>query len=365
MTAKRTIQAAVDGAAAGDVVLVTNGVYDAGISVYNGNNRVNLNKNNLILQALSSNPGDTLIVGAPDPGTGSLGPGAVRCISLQNDGTRVIGFTLTNGYTALTGAGEAGAAVKSWNTSTTNRMVVGCVIRDCTAYNSVVEGGVYRNSQFIDNVVSNTYVANYGNFDACEFTGNSTKYYIIGNSSASRSVISNNIARSGRLNYRVGFRNCLLADNHCGTASGASQVAWLCSLANCTLVDNEIGPGSYAINASTATNSIVRFNRRVDGKEYNFDNADTTFVNSCTAPLPALGSGTITDDPKFVDGEVGDYRLAPRSPCIDTGIPVSGMVSDLLGSPRPIDGNGDGTPTFDMGCYEMPSQPMGIVICIR
>ncbi|MBI5091798.1 MAG: hypothetical protein HZB26_05060 [Candidatus Hydrogenedentes bacterium] len=69
-----------------------------------------------------------------------------------------------------------------------------------------------------------------------------------------------------------------------------------------------------------------------------------------------------------VDFAVIDYRLAPDSPCLDTGRDTSAtefgsVTADILGAPRGSDGAGDG-PTgppapgdgsdYDMGAYEMP-----------
>ncbi len=49
-------------------------------------------------------------------------------------------------------------------------------------------------------------------------------------------------------------------------------------------------------------------------------------------------------DPKFADENNNNFRLAPTSPCINKGIAVAGITTDLLGIPR-------GTQP-DMGCYE-------------
>ncbi|MDD5679328.1 MAG: hypothetical protein PHW60_15265, partial [Kiritimatiellae bacterium] len=80
-TAKQTIQAAVDLAVANDLVLVTNGVYDKGGKAATAGstltNRV-YSPLAITIRAVSANPADTVIVGAPDPVTGSNGPAAIR-----------------------------------------------------------------------------------------------------------------------------------------------------------------------------------------------------------------------------------------------------------------------------------------------
>ena len=75
-TAATNIQDAVDVAAAGDVVVVTNGVYPGGVTVTKP----------LTLRSVNG-PQFTIINGG----------GTNRCVSLT-DGASLTGFTLTNGY---------------------------------------------------------------------------------------------------------------------------------------------------------------------------------------------------------------------------------------------------------------------------
>ena len=76
------------------------------------------------------------------------------------------------------------------------------------------------------------------------------------------------------------------------------------------------------------------------------------------------GGGNIDEDPMFVTPidpstaptTAGNLRLQTGSPAIDEGdnIFAAGVLTDLDGEPRIIDGNLDGTPTVDMGAYETP-----------
>jgi hypothetical protein len=45
---------------------------------------------------------------------------------------------------------------------------------------------------------------------------------------------------------------------------------------------------------------------------------------------------------------------SPQSPAIDTADNDMCPIDDILGTPRPLDGNGDGNKVCDMGAYEMP-----------
>ncbi|MCD4820440.1 MAG: hypothetical protein K8S23_17305 [Candidatus Cloacimonetes bacterium] len=77
-----------------------------------------------------------------------------------------------------------------------------------------------------------------------------------------------------------------------------------------------------------------------------------------------FGEGIIDAPPLFVGGDWDDplaYKLTENSPGVDAGTPdVSEMnlpMSDLLNNWRIWDGDGDGTSTIDIGCYEYDAPP--------
>jgi hypothetical protein len=61
---------------------------------------------------------------------------------------------------------------------------------------------------------------------------------------------------------------------------------------------------------------------------------------------------TNVGNPGFADPQLGDFHLLPSSPLVDAGDPDTPAGRDMDGSPRLVDGNGDGTARRDMGAFE-------------
>jgi hypothetical protein len=99
-TAASNIQDAIDSAEDGDIILVTNGLYNSGGKVMAGDltNRIALTRS-LTVQSING-PSATMIQGVWDPNTN--GPLAVRCAWLTN-GAVLNGFTLFGGATRTNG----------------------------------------------------------------------------------------------------------------------------------------------------------------------------------------------------------------------------------------------------------------------
>ena len=68
-------------------------------------------------------------------------------------------------------------------------------------------------------------------------------------------------------------------------------------------------------------------------------------------------------DPQFADAAAGDYRPAAGSPLVDAGLDAPALpglpATDLTGSPRLVDGNGDCLARLDLGAFELqaPTAP--------
>jgi hypothetical protein len=309
VTAKQTIQAAVDVAIDGDMVLVTNGVYAAGGAVappfepYNDGyivtnaltNRVCITK--AITVRSVNGAEETIIQGASD--NGANGPAAARCAHLAS-GAVLEGFTLTGGHTCAAGSGGwyldfyGGGALLF-----TNAVLNNCVLSKNSAH--AAGGGVFCND-------------------------------------------------GGALN------NCLLSGNTAGDGGGALVLGG--TLNNCTLSGNTArevltqygdtfgGAGGGALLYRGALNNSIVWGNTANN-ESNIGAYDgSTIRNTCSSPLPE-GEGNICADPMFVDAANGDFHLQIGSPCINAGNnSYATATNDLKENPRIING------TVDMGAYE-------------
>ena len=353
-TAATNIQQAVGTAAAGDVVVVTNGEYAGGVAVTKP----------LALRSVNG-PQFTVINGG----------GTNRCVSLTN-GASLSGFTLSNGYSS----GGDGGGVWSANAFLTNCVFVGNsatlmdtgnggnggganggTLYDCTltgnsvsgTYNSMVRAYSCGGGAFGCVLYNCTLAANNGHYGGgayggglynCTLTSNSALFGggAIESTLYNSTLTGNSAGMGGGVGDMSTLYDCTLTGNSASASAGGADYS---TLYNCTLTGNSaiiLGGGVYN---SRLYNCIVYFNAAFSSGE-NCD-ANSTLSNCCTLPLPVNGAGNITNAPLFVDYANGNVRLQSNSPCINAGNNAYvTTATDPDGNPRIAGG------TVNMGAYE-------------
>jgi hypothetical protein len=325
LTAAAVIQDAVDAAAPGDEVVVTNGVYAAGgraLAAYSlMTNRVCVDRA-ITLRSVNG-PEVTVIRGYQVPGNiwYGCGDGAIRCVYL-GEGAVLNGFTLSNGATLYSlrtyEPDQCGGGIFC---ESTNALVTNCTL------------------------VSNS--AQWDGGGAC--SGTLSKCMLAGNSAAfgggASFGILNHCMFSGNWAFDNGggaavcsLNNCILTGNQAGGDGGGAAYG---ASTSCTLVGNIASLAGGSLHGRN-TNCIIYHNI------YLYGAGDAPGGNFCCIKSSSLeGEGNITNEPVFVDLAGGDFRLQSNSPCIDAGINIEASGStDFEGNPRIA------RLRVDMGAYE-------------
>ncbi len=154
--------------------------------------------------------------------------------------------------------------------------------------------------------------------------------------------------------------NSLFAGNSTtmGLGGGIGAIFGTVTVNNCSFASNSSAQGGAAIwmnsldSPAQITNSIFWTNNPVP-----LTTTSTTYeLHYCSLQSAEGDLTNIVGDPLFVNEPEGDFQLQAGSPCIDSGSPdVTGLLlpdNDLGGMDRVVDGNADGTPRVDIGCYE-------------
>ena len=403
-----TIQAGIDAAVTGDLVLVAPGIYQEAINF----------KGKAITVRGSGGQTMTFIDAPFSHGC------AVRCENDEGPGTVLDGFQIVGG----SGCGGSmfvpsrGGGMLNDNASPT---VTNCTFRNNTAdlgagmanvnsssptvtnctFTENTGGGMYNSGSSSPTVTNCTFTENTGRDGGgmynsgsssptvtnCTFSGNTAglglglgggMYNVNGsNPNLTNCTFSGNSARvagggmANRISSSPTVTNCTFSGNTAGDEGGGMYNVESSSptVTNCTFTENTASFGggmhNYFSSSPTLTNCILWSNSPDEVSNVSstptIAYSDVAGSGGSDAWNPLLGTdggGNIDADPLFVDPlgldglagtEDDDVRLLPNSPAINTGndaaVPVD-VTTDLDGLPRVVCG-------VDMGAYENQSPP--------
>lgn len=405
-TAATDIQSAIDAATNGDLILVTNGLYNTGGRVVYGSltNRVVINKA-VTVQSVNG-PALTTIQGYQS--AANSGSNNVRCVYMTNNVT-LNGFTINGGATFHVGTdfsqlSGGGVFCESTNTILTNCILAGnfcetansfgggggvyqgtlnnCILsNNSNLYYSAAGGGakqsILNNCLILSNSASFGGGAAFSTLNNCTVIGNIAPFFASTacgggtyECSANYCLIAGNISTTigggdcyGILNY------CILSNNLCylppqsGNGGGGGG-SFSSTLNNCLVISNYCygdGGGVYFNGASPVlTNCTIVGNTatKQGGGVYMGSLANCIVYGNYCPSVYSYYSNIYnakltycwTSDPLFVNPLVADYHLQSNSPCINAGNNAYvSTTNDLDGKPRIVGG------TVDIGAYEYQS----------
>ena len=242
-TAATNLQDAVDAAVAGDLILVTNGIYHTGGRVVYPltTNRVVLDKA-VTVQSVNGS-GLTVIAGFISAGAPNSN---VRCAYLTN-GASLIGFTLTNGGTvtfpnAPSLAGGGGAWCEGSSATISNCLLAGNL---AVTYG----GGAFQGTLFNCMLTNNT-----GGFGGA--AGSNTLI----NCTLIKNIVSRQNLNSGGGAFGCTLSNCLVVGNVCNGGGGSGGGAYASTLTGC-VVSNNTAINGGGVFLGSVNNCLISSNR--------------------------------------------------------------------------------------------------------
>ncbi|HTS34944.1 MAG TPA: choice-of-anchor Q domain-containing protein [Candidatus Solibacter sp.] len=311
-----TIQAAIDAANTGDLVLVSPGTYTENIDFHG---------KAITVRSMSGAP--TTIIDGGNVGT---------VVTFQTGETTK---SVLTGFTIQHGSASFGAGITMLGASATiTRNIFRNNAQGSGGFGAAIGGNsaspVVERNLFTQNTCDTQFLSGVVSFV------NSSSPLIINN------IFERNPCRAINMTLPTGnspvVANNTIVQNSVGVRVDARVVTAEQLYANNILVGNQVGLEVDFLNTGnepTWTNNLVSSNPT------NYSGiADETGTN-----------GNISANPKFVSLTKLNLHLLAGSPAIDAGtLSVPKLPStDYAGNPRVVDGNGDGVALPDMGAYEL------------
>ena len=365
------IQAAIEAANEGDIVLVQPGTYVETLDF--------LGKG---ITVTGTAPEDSVVVRSTVVDANAQG--SVVTFALGEDSTSVLaGVTLTGGNGSEIGCdGEScGGGITVVGSSP---RIVRCRIAGNTAIDN--GGGLYLTEDARPIIADVIVAANYGPWGGggmtavfgsapkivrCTFADNEARGWgggVVCQSDVSPSFTATRFVRNTVLSYDGGavhlqfnsspsFTSCVFVGNS-ASSGGALSVLSDCapSIDNCTLVDNSARGSGGAVYCRAATAAPTIINSVIWGNTPDQVSVDhgiaTVSWSDVQGGFP--GEGNIDADPMFTTYEGFDYALRKHSPCVDAGDPSMQDGLDWTDPFFPPFYHERNTPACDMGAYGGP-----------
>ncbi|MCP4305012.1 MAG: hypothetical protein GY788_09095 [bacterium] len=369
-----TIQQAIDAAIDGDTIVVAAGVYSERIDFLGKEITVESSSGSLVTAIDGGGIGPVVTMAFDDDSTAAV----LRGFTIQNgtndswgggifidEGAPLVESNIVQNNTAWDGAGIA--AIKS------SAVIKDNIVRDNSTFDGQVNegGGIYIGGVGHVEVLSNTIRDNFA-ADGGGISVYASDVLISGNS-----IIDNQAtSEAGGIltqrpttivnNYIIG--NEVLVD--LASKRGTAIVWQGGDLINNTIVGNPVSRSSLLYVATSdeearIANNVVYASTLQDAIECGGLNKPVAPIfehNNVYAPYTDLYIG-LCQDMTGIDGNISlhpglggpadiEYNNRPNSPQIDAGTSVGAPATDAEGDPRPVDGNGDGIASWDIGADE-------------
>jgi CSLREA domain-containing protein len=171
----------------------------------------------------------------------------------------------------------------------------------------------------------------------------------------------------------VNLVNITITGNHAPitpSSTGGGGAIWnagVMTLSNVTIAGNDAaqGPGGIGGAPATVVNSLFVDNTGAGGVTANcegvppVDGGGNAQFPGTTCPF---AGPTLTSSPIGALATDYTFPLVPGSPAIDSALTSGGITEfDQAGTPRPLDGNGDGVAKFDPGAVEYDPEGLGVI----
>ncbi len=340
-----TIQAAINAAQSGDMVIVAPGVYSGA-----GNRDIDLLGKAITVKSAQGAATCTISVG----GTQQEYHTGFALAHNYTNATVIDGFTITGGYKFNGGGIEITAG---------SPVIQNCVLtgNSCDCWGA----GVYSQSNATPRIVNCRIVGNVSGDDG------GGVFTISSNARVENCVIAGNSSRNGAgvcvFGGQPTFVNCRITSNTVTQDGCTVLYMWARQLVNCTIAGNSAGPSGSAVylagGGSSVVNSIIWGN---SGAQV----ANQTAVTFSIVQGGMAGVGNSAADPQFNNAAAGDFRVRATSPAIDSGSSLAvpaGVTTDLAGNKRVADhplmpdtgvASAYGA-VVDRGAYEFGSRAVG------